>query len=73
VGAPHLHIGEKKDIPKTEKHRPMMAHGFHREIVTMDFPLRGRSVFRHIKRRPWFDGRTKAIVQSDYPWTGQTP
>lgn len=38
-GTLHLYFEEKKDTPKEEKHRILIAHGFHKEIVIQDFPL----------------------------------
>ena len=61
-GALHLYFEEKIDTPKEEKHRTLIAHGFHKEIVVQDFPLRGKSVYLHIKRRRWLD---KATGQAD--------
>ncbi len=70
-GMLHLYFEERKDTPKEEKHRILTAHGFHREIVVQDFPLRGKSVFLHIKRRRWLDKRTNAIVQRDWDLVAQ--
>ena len=47
----HLYFEEKKDTPKEEKHRILIAHGFHKEIVVHYLPLRGKSVYLHVKRR----------------------
>ncbi|MFC4636689.1 transposase [Dokdonia ponticola] len=62
----HLHFEEKKDIPKEEQHRILIAHGFHKEITIQDFPLRGKEVYLHIKRRRWLDKTTKQVVQRDW-------
>ncbi len=67
----HLYFEEKKDIPKEEKHRILIAHGFHKEIVVQDFPLRGKSVYLHVKRRRWLDKDTNAIVQRDWNLVAQ--
>ncbi|ASO03937.1 ISAon1 family transposase N-terminal region protein [Arenibacter algicola] len=70
-GALHLYFGEKKDTPKEEKHRTLIAHGFHKEIVVQDFPLRGKSVYLHIKRRRWLDKATGQAVQRDWDLVAQ--
>lgn len=67
----HLYFEEKKDTPKEEKHRTLIAHGFHNEVTIQDFPLRGKKVFLHIKRRRWFDKSTKQIVQRDWDLVAQ--
>jgi hypothetical protein len=70
-GTLHLYFEEKKDTPKEERHRILIAHGFHKEIVVQDFPLRGKSVFLHIKRRRWLDKGTNEIVQRDWELVAQ--
>ncbi len=66
-----LHFEEKKDTPKEEKHRSLIAHGFHKEITIQDFPLRGKKVFLHIKRRRWLDKPSKEVVQRDWNLVAQ--
>lgn len=67
----HLYFEEKKDTPKEEKHRILISHGFHKEITVQDFPLRGKKVFLHIKRRRWLDKTTKQVVQRDWDLVAQ--
>jgi hypothetical protein len=67
----HLHFEEKKGTPKEEKHRILIAHGFHKEIVIQDFPLRGKLVCLHIKRRRWLDKSANGIVQRDWNLVAQ--
>lgn len=62
----HLNFEEKKESPKEEKERVLVAHGFHSEITIQDFPLRGKTVLLHIKRRRWLDKTSKKIVQRDW-------
>ena len=59
----HLYFEDNKDRPKEEDHRVLTAHGFHKEITIQDFPLRGKNVYLHIKRRRWLDKSSKQIVQ----------
>ena len=67
----HLYFEEKKDTPQEEKHRNLIAHGFHKEITVQDFPLRGKKVFLHIKRRRWLDKTTRKAVQRDWNLVAQ--
>lgn len=67
----HLFFKEKKDTPKEETRRILIAHGFHKEISVQDFPLRGKNVFLHIKRRRWLDKNSKQIVQRDWDLIAQ--
>lgn len=67
----HLYFEEKRDAPKEEKRRTLIAHGFHKETTVQDFPLRGKKVFLHIKRRRWLDKTSKEIVQRDWNLVAQ--
>ena len=67
----HLYFEEKKETPKEEKRLTLIAHGFHKEVTIQDFPLRGKNVFLHIKRRRWLDKSSKQIVQRDWNLVAQ--
>ncbi len=67
----HIYFEEKKDSPKEEKDRSLIAHGFHNEITIQDFPLRGKSVFLHIKRRRWLDKSNREVVQRNWDLVAQ--
>lgn len=67
----HLHFEERKIVPKEESERILIAHGFHKELTIQDFPLRGNTVYLHIKRRRWLDKKTKQIVQRDWNLVAQ--
>ena len=67
----HLFFEEKKDTPKEEARHVLIAHGFHKEISIQDFPLRGKNVFLHIKRRRWLDKASKQIIQRDLDLVSQ--
>ena len=68
---PHLHFEEKIDIPKEFSSDPIIAHGFHKELMIQDFPVRGKKVFLHIKRRRWLNKNTKQIAQRDWNLVAQ--
>lgn len=36
----------------------VISHGFTDEKVIQDFPLRGKSVYLHVRRRRWYDKAT---------------
>ena len=55
----HLYFEEKKDIPEEFSTGIIVSHGFHKEITIQDFPLRGKTVYLHIKRRRWLDKTRK--------------
>lgn len=47
----HLYFENRNSVPKQESTRVLIAHGFHKELTIQDFPLRGNTVYLHIKRR----------------------
>ncbi len=67
----HLYFEEKKDVPKEFSSAMIISHGFHKEITIQDFPVRGKKVFLHIKRRRWLDKNTKQVVQRDWELIAQ--
>ena len=65
-GKLNLYFEEKKDISKEFNSRQLISKGFHNEVVIQDFPLRGKHVFLHVKRRRWTDKQTNEILQRDW-------
>ncbi len=63
----HLYFDEQNKAPIEYASKILISKGFHDEITVQDFPLRGKRVFLHIKRRRWTDKQTNDIVQRD--WT----
>lgn len=62
----HLYFEERNTTPKEESKGELIAHGFHKQITIQDFPLRGNTVYLHVKRRRWLDKTTKQVVQRDW-------
>lgn len=67
----HLYFEEKRDVPQEFSSSMIIAHGFHKETTVQDFPLRGKTVYLHIKRRRWLDRNTKQVVQRDWELVAQ--
>ena len=65
-GQLHLYFEEKNIAPKEFEKRQLNSKGFHPEITIQDFPLRGKFVYLHIKRRRWKDKQTNEILQRDW-------
>ncbi len=61
-----LYFEEKNTPPQEFKNRQLASKGFHKEIEVQDFPLRGRFVYLHVKRRRWTDRESGEIVQRDW-------
>ena len=62
----HIYFAEKITVPGEFSNRTLESKGFLPEITVEDFPLRGKSVKLHIKRRRWTDKITGAILQRDW-------
>lgn len=58
----HLYFEEKNKVPNEFSSRQLVSKGFYNEITIQDFPLRGKYVFLHVKRRRWTDKKTGEIV-----------
>ena len=53
---------EKADYKKGTVH----PYGFSEEKVIQDFPIRGKSVFLHVRRRKWIDRSSGEIFTYSY-------
>jgi hypothetical protein len=62
----HLYFEERNKVPTEYQFRIVVSKGFHDEITIQDFPLRGKSVFLHVKRRRWTEKETNVILQRDW-------
>ncbi len=65
-GLLHLYFEEKNTVPKEFSKLHLQSKGFHSEITVDDFPLRGKPVKLHIKRRRWTDTKSGNILQRDW-------
>ncbi|WP_185209150.1 transposase [Chryseobacterium sp. C3] len=62
----HLYFEEKSSIPHEFKERQLESKGFLPEIIIDDYPLRGKIVKLHVKRRRWTDKSFGEILQRDW-------
>jgi len=67
----HLYFEERNIPPPEHSSRILTSKGFHKEVTIQDFPLRGNTVFLHVKRRRWLDKTTKEVVQRDWNLVAQ--
>ncbi|SIR72832.1 transposase, partial [Chryseobacterium sp. RU33C] len=51
----HIYFEEKSNLPDEFKERLLESKGFLPEIIVDDYPLRGKIVKLHVKRRRWTD------------------
>ncbi|MGG7035365.1 MAG: transposase [Flavobacterium sp.] len=62
----HLYFEEKAKPPKEFTSMELISKGFLDEITIQDFPLRGKYVYLHIKRRRWTNKATQEIIKRDW-------
>lgn len=62
----HIEFEEKNIIPDEYSNRSFHSKGFLPSITIEDFPLRGKSVKLHIKRRRWMDKESGELLQRDW-------
>ncbi len=70
-GKIHFYLEEKNILPNQYKSEPAQSKGFLDEIIIEDFPLRGKEVFLHIKRRRWTLKKSGEIVKRDWGLTAK--
>jgi len=61
-----LYLDEKNDAPEEYQKDKLISKGFFDEITVQDFPLRGKAVFLHIRRRRWLNQTTGQTVFRDW-------
>lgn len=62
----HLFLDEKLVPPCAVGYR---SKGFTEQSVIQDFPLRGKAIFLHIRRRKWLNNNTQEVVTNKYDLT----
>lgn len=66
-----LYLEEKNVIPEEYQGDKLISKGFFDEITVQDFPLRGKAVYLHIRRRRWLNQTTGGIVFRDWNMVAQ--
>jgi hypothetical protein len=62
----HFYLEEKNILPEEYRSEIAQSKGFLSEITIEDFPLRGKPVLLHIKRRRWTLLDTGKIIKRDW-------
>lgn len=66
-----LYLEGKNMIPEEYGSDKLISKGFFDEITVQDFPLRGKAVYLHIRRRRWLNQTTGAVVFRDWNMVAQ--
>ena len=67
----HFHLEEKNILPKEYESERAVSKGFLDEIIIEDFPLRGKMVLLHVRRRRWTLKESGKIVKRDWELTAK--
>jgi hypothetical protein len=62
----HLYFEESAKPPQEFDMFELVSKGFQDEITIQDFPLRGKFVYLHIKRRRWTNKTNGQIIKRDW-------
>ena len=62
----HVYLDEKKIIPKEFSYRQLISHGFTDSVTVQDFPIKGKSVYLHLRRRKWLDISSNEILSRKF-------
>lgn len=66
-----IYLEEKITVPKEYSDHQMISHGFHKQSVIRDFPIRGKQVYLYVKRRRWLNKTTSEVVSRDWNTTAK--
>ena len=67
----HIYLEEKNVIPDEHAGQKLLSKGFFESVTIQDFPIRGRNVFLHIKRRRWLNLETNNVVHRNWDLVAQ--
>ncbi|MEG0807934.1 MAG: transposase family protein, partial [Alistipes sp.] len=56
-----IYLDERRVVPAHLQGLPIVAYGFVEAVTIQDFPIRGKRVFLHLRRRKWLDKSTDRI------------
>jgi hypothetical protein len=61
-----VYLNEKNTFPEEYQKDKLSSKGFYDEITVQDFPIRGKEVYLHIKRRRWLNETTGNVVMRNW-------
>ena len=67
----HSYLEEKNLIPEEHSGPKILSKGFFEPVTIQDFPIIGRNVFLHIKRRRWLNLETNKAVHRNWDLVAQ--
>ncbi len=61
-----IYLTELNIVPSEYRNDKLQSKGFYEEITINDFPIRGKRLLLHLKRRKWLNESTGDIVNRDW-------
>jgi len=62
----NVHLEEKNLPPQEYQKEKLLSNGFHPVRTVQDFPIRGKGLFLHLKRRRWLVESTGKTISRDW-------
>jgi hypothetical protein len=62
----NIYLDELAVKPDEFGKEKLTSNGFHSPCVVQDFPLRGKALFLHVRRRRWLVDSTGKVVSRDW-------
>jgi len=66
LGSIHIYLEEQNRLPEGYSEKDLVSHGFHKEAKIKDFPIRGKQVLLHVRRRRWKDKKSSEIISRNW-------
>jgi transposase len=67
----HLYFEERNEPPQEVGSQEVKSKGFYPSSTVQDFPLRGKSVYLHIRRRKWWLIESKKTITRNWDLVAQ--
>ncbi|MEG2366139.1 MAG: transposase family protein, partial [Alistipes sp.] len=64
-----IYLDERKVVPKNLANMPVISYGFVEAVTIQDFPIRGKRVYLHLRRRKWLNKSDNTIHTTHFDIT----
>ena len=61
-----VYLDERKIIPAGYESVPLISYGFTDYSVLQDFPVKGKAVYLHLRRRKWLNKSSGEIITRNW-------
>ncbi len=61
-----IYLDENNIVPQEYKSHKLISKGYYEESSVQDFPIRGKAVYLHVRRRRWFNENTGEYICRDW-------